>query len=70
MEYRADGKPVSYAELAGVEGSDEADGGPPYAARYITRNSNPYRLPSVDFQFLIHQPDAFRIYLEGALSDG
>ena len=69
-EYRADGRPIRYAGLVGVEGPDEADGGPPHAARYITRDSDPYRLPSMDFQYLIHEPDAFRAYLDGALAEG
>ena len=66
-EYNVDGKPVRYADLVGMPGPDEADGGPPYAARYITRESDPYRLPSMEIQALIHEPEAFRRYLEGAL---
>ena len=54
--------------LAKSEGSIKwYDGGPPMAARYITRDSNPYRLPSMEFQALIHEPDAFRKYLEWPL---
>src|SRR5207249_781488 len=34
-EYQADGKTTRYADLVGVPGPDEADGGPPHAARYI-----------------------------------
>ena len=68
-EYQADGKTVRYAELTGVEGDDESDGGPPEAARYITRDTPPYRLPSMEIQApLIHTPHAFRAYLEGALA--
>ena len=66
-QYKADGKPIRYAELVGVDGPDEADGGPPAAARYITEKSDPYRLPSMEIQYIIHQPDAFKKYLEGAL---
>ncbi|MBT4099157.1 MAG: polysaccharide deacetylase family protein [Gemmatimonadetes bacterium] len=67
-EYQADGDKIRYAELVGVEGEDEADGGPPMAARYITANTPPYRLPSMEFQApLIHEASAFRAYLEGAL---
>ncbi|MBM3934620.1 MAG: polysaccharide deacetylase family protein [SAR202 cluster bacterium] len=66
-EYKADGKPIRYAELVGVPGADEADGGPPAAARYITEKSDPYRLPSMELQYLLYEPDAFRRYLEGAL---
>ena len=66
-EYSVDGEPVRYADLVDVAGPDEADGGPPHAARYITRDSDPYRLPSMEIQALIHEPDAFRSYLEGSL---
>jgi peptidoglycan/xylan/chitin deacetylase (PgdA/CDA1 family) len=67
-EYQADGEKIRYADLVGVDGADEEDGGPPYAARYITRDSHPYRLPSMEIQrSLIHSPEAFRRYLEGAL---
>ena len=65
--YQVDGKPMRYAELVGAPGDDEPDGGPPAAARYITEESDPYRLPSMEFQHLIHSTDAFRRYLEGAL---
>ncbi len=65
--YQADGHPIRYAELAGVEGEDEADGGPPFAARYITGDSNPYRLPSMELERLIYEYSAYRHYLEGAL---
>jgi len=44
-----------------------ADGGPPYAARYITERSDPYRLPSMELQRLLAEPAAFRRYLEMAL---
>ena len=67
-EYQVDGETMRYADLVGVDGLDEADGGPPMAARYITKNSHPYRLPSMEIQrSLIYAPDAFRRYLEGAL---
>ncbi|MDA0747546.1 MAG: polysaccharide deacetylase family protein [bacterium] len=67
-EYQADGKTIRYADLVGVSGPDEPDGGPPAEARYITRDSHPYRLPSMEIQrALIYSPEAFRRYLEGAL---
>ena len=65
--YQVDGESIRYAALTGVEGPDEDDGGPPHAARYITRQSNPYRLPSMEIQGLIHSPAAFRRYLERSL---
>ena len=68
-QYQADGKPVRYGELAGSSEPDETDGGPPNSARYITRETNPHRLPSMELQALINHPDAFRRYLEGALAD-
>lgn len=66
--YLVDGQEMRYAELVGVEGEDEADGGPPTAARYITKNSDPYRLPSMEMSALIFEPDAFCSYLQGALN--
>jgi peptidoglycan/xylan/chitin deacetylase (PgdA/CDA1 family) len=67
-EYQADGETIRYAELVGVPGHDEVDGGPPYAARYITEESAPYRLPSMELERLVFEPDAFRRYLEMALA--
>ncbi|MAE64907.1 MAG: hypothetical protein CMJ18_11615 [Phycisphaeraceae bacterium] len=66
--YQVDGSKVRYADLVGVPGEDEEDGGPPMAARYITRDMDPYLLPSMEMQALIHEPAAFRVYLEGALA--
>jgi peptidoglycan/xylan/chitin deacetylase (PgdA/CDA1 family) len=66
-EYQVDGQRMRYADLVGVPGPDEPDGGPPVAARYITLQSDPYRLPSMDLQYLINQPEAFRRYLQGAI---
>lgn len=68
--YQVDGKEMRYAALVGVEGNDEPDGGPPAAARYITRDSHPYRLPSMELQRLVYEPEAFRRYLEGAIVIG
>jgi len=68
VEYQADGKTMRYADLVGVSGPDEADGGPPCAVRYITEDSDPYRLPSMEIQALICTPEAFRAYLEGAIA--
>ena len=64
--YQADGGEIRYADLVGVHGADESDGGPPYAARYITKQTHPYRLPSMELAFLIYEYDAFRSYLQGA----
>ena len=70
-QYQADGQAIRYAELVGVAGDDEADGGPPMAARYITADTPAYRLPSMELQCaLSHDPAAFRAYLRGALSPG
>ena len=67
--YQVDGQPRRYAELVGAAGPDEPDGGPPRAARYVTREGDPYRLPSMDLQYLIHDLAAFRQYLTAALDD-
>ena len=68
--YQADGAEIRYADLVGVPGEDEADGGPPTAARYITRDSPPYRLPSMEIQNkLMYSPESFRAYLERALQE-
>jgi len=66
--YETDEGPVRFAELSGVTGPDEADGGPPHGARYITRETDAYRLPSMELEYLIYEADAFRRYLEGALA--
>ncbi len=68
-DYEADGNPVRYADLVGVTGADEPDGGPPVAARYITEETDPYRMPSMDLQALINSNTAFRSYLLGALAE-
>ena len=65
--YQADGQETRYAELVGVDGPDEADGGPPEAARYITAESDPYRLPSMEIMGLVFSEEAFRKYLQGAI---
>jgi hypothetical protein len=65
--YHTDEGQVRYADLAGVLGDDKADGGPPHAARYITADADPYRLPSMDLEHLIFEFDAYRAYLQGAL---
>lgn len=67
--YQIDGNEMRFADLVGVPGADEADGGPPSAARYITREYPAHRLPSMEIQGLIYEPDAFRRYLEGALEE-
>ena len=68
-KYEADGKPIRYAELAGSSEPDKADGGPPHSTRYITERTCPHRLPSMELEALINDPDAFRSYLEAALED-
>jgi len=70
-QYQADGEAIRYADLVGVSGDDEADGGPPFAARYITAETPTYRLPSMELQCaLTNKVSAFRAYLEGALASG
>jgi hypothetical protein len=65
---QTDNGKVRFAELAGVPGEDDEDGGPPFAARYITEATNPYRLPAMDFEYLINRYDAFRRYLTEAIA--
>ena len=62
-----DGNVERYADFVGVTGADEADGGPPHPARYITRNTPLFRLPSMELERLIYEPEAFRQYLTLAL---
>jgi peptidoglycan/xylan/chitin deacetylase (PgdA/CDA1 family) len=61
-----DAGPVRFAELAGIDGEDEPDGGPPIEARYITARTHPYRLPSMDFEYQIYEHEAFRRYFVAA----
>jgi hypothetical protein len=67
VHYHTDEHQIRYADLVGGPGDDEADGGPPHSARYITLLSDPYRLPSVDLEHLICEFDAYQEYLLGAL---
>ena len=62
-----DGKVGRYADFVGATGPDEADGGPPHAARYITRKTPLFRLPSMELERLIYEPEAFSQYLSFAL---
>ena len=62
-----DGKVGRYADFVGATGPDEADGGPPHAVRYITRQTPLFRLPSMELERLIYEPAAFRQYLSLAL---
>jgi peptidoglycan/xylan/chitin deacetylase (PgdA/CDA1 family) len=66
-QYLADGESIRYAKLVGMPGADEEDGGPPWAARYVNEETNPYRLPSMDLQALVNSTEAFRKYLRGAI---
>jgi len=66
-DYQTDTGPIRYADLVGAPGADEQDGGPPFAARYITQDTPHYKLPAMEFEFLIYEHNAFRRYLEGAL---
>ena len=68
--YNTEAGRVRYAELVGASGPDEGDGGPPHGVRYITRETDPYKLPSLDFEYLIYEYDAFRRYLDGARVEG
>lgn len=66
-EYQTDTGKIRFADLVGIPGEDEIDGGPPIQARYITEESDPYRLPSMELEYLIFEYDAYRKYLTAAL---
>jgi len=55
-----DGTVERYADFVGATGDDEADGGPPHAARYITREPPLFRLPSMELGRSLYEPEAFR----------
>ena len=69
----ADGQRTSVAALMGVSGLDEGstckeDGGPAKVARYITLQSNRYRLPAMEIcSGLMNELDQYQNYLLGAL---
>ena len=67
--YQADGKQIRYADLVGISRPDEMDGGPPCSARYITEETDPYRIPSMELEKLIYDYDAFSAYLSQALDE-
>jgi peptidoglycan/xylan/chitin deacetylase (PgdA/CDA1 family) len=68
-DYQTDKGRVRYAKLVGAEGNDEVDGGPPYSVRYITKNTDPYKLPSMELEYLIFHYAAYQRYLEGAFEE-
>ena len=71
--FLADGQRTAVADLMGVEGEDEDDGGPAKAARYITvgnssMQSHRYRLPGMEIcGCLMNELDQLRHYLLGGL---
>ena len=66
----ADGEAIRHADLVSIEGEDEADRGPPHAVRYISRDSNHYRLPSPEIQrSLIYSLAVLRTSLVGPLAN-
>lgn len=62
-----DGSVERYADFVDAPGPDEADGGPPHAVRYITRRTPHFRLPSMELERLVYEPEAFQQYLARAL---
>lgn len=64
--YQADDESIRYADLVGNTGFDEIDGGPPSSARYITKKTDRYKIPSMELEGIIYDYDAFRLYLETA----
>ena len=57
---------MRYADLVDDVGPDEIDGGPPLSARYITKHTHYYKIPSMELEGLIYDYDDFRFYLESA----
>ena len=67
-DYEVDGRTIRYAEYVGSDEPNDGDGGPPMSTRYITEESNPYRLPSMELQSsLMYESESFRRYFEEAL---
>lgn len=66
-ECEVDGEVKRYADLVGADGPDEADGGPPHSTRYITHQTPLFKIPSMELERLIYEPEAFRQYLSQAL---
>ena len=67
-DYEVDGRTIRYADHVGSVEPNDADGGPPVSVRYITKESNPYRLPGMELQSsLIYELESFRRYFEEAL---
>jgi peptidoglycan/xylan/chitin deacetylase (PgdA/CDA1 family) len=65
--YQMNGTEVRFSDVVGVSAPDEADGGPPTAARYVTRTTPPLRLPAMDLQRLVWEDEAYRAFLLGSL---
>jgi len=65
--YKTDEGEIRYADLVGASGKDEEDGGPPHEVRYITEDTDPFRLPSMELEYLIFEFNAYRRYLQDAL---
>ena len=59
----------SMADLMGISEEDEIDGGPPHSARYMTENTDLYKIPAIELKYLIHSYDAFRFYLSQAINE-
>jgi hypothetical protein len=53
--------------LVGARGQRELDGGLLMELCYITKETDPYMLPSVDIEHLLNDEASMRIYFEGAL---
>lgn len=66
--YQTEQGPLRYADLVGAKGPDEADGGPPCSARYVTRDCDPLKLPSMELEQLVFEFDAYERYLAGAVA--
>lgn len=67
--YKTEKGEVRYADLVGDGGEDEADGGPPYHLRYFTKDTDPYKIPSMELEHFIFEYNSFQNYLTGALDE-
>jgi len=59
------GKEIPVGEILGAGSRLEVDAGPPVASRYLTRQSNPLRVPGVDACNLPFTTEGMRSYLSG-----
>lgn len=75
--YLVNGELMPFSEFVQVYGNAEKDGGPPFQSRYVTKASNPYRLPSMELdrcentrmKGLVYEEANFEKYLIDSLEE-